>query len=225
MEPLYNKNGLMFWNQREIESRKRQAEFITSTLTYHLREINRAFDFIQIEAPLLTPVELINSAYSPDDYYKVENDLVLRPETTMGSYQYALWLKSHGLLKLPLVVWQHGPSFRKEQDQVTKNMRLKQFNQLEFQIIYGLTTAKDYAAEVIPLVCRLISISINSKCYTELSDRLPNYSEITTDVIHDETKMELASISLRKDFPDAKCLEVAIGTDRLVYQSTTNNPF
>ena len=67
----------------------------------------------------------------------------------MGSYAYAKHLlNTHNdtKVRMPLVVWQHGKSFRREQDQPTKFMRLKEFHQLEFQCIYSLTTGADYAA-------------------------------------------------------------------------------
>ena len=73
----------------------------------------------------------------------------------MGSYAYAKHLLNpHNAekVRMPLVVWQHGKSFRREQDQPTKFMRLKEFNQLEFQCIYSPSTAADYAEKLIPAV-------------------------------------------------------------------------
>lgn len=114
-----------------------------------------------------------------------------------------------------------GKSFRKEQDQVTKNMRLKEFYQQEFQCIYANSTANDYSLAVIPAVQRMISDMIGP-CRVEESDRIPSYSEKTMDVVCEKSNMEVCSISLRKDFlyqggASAKVLEVAIGTDRCVY--------
>lgn len=217
MDGLYNKNGLIFWNEKEIRVRDMLVNFFVSSLTETLRSQNRAFDVIRVEAPILTPTDLVNSGYTAADYYAVD-DLVLRPETTMGSYTYARHiLQQHTRVKMPVCVWQHGKSFRREQDQVTKNMRLKEFYQLEFQCIYGLTTANDYGAAVIPATEAMISRMIGP-CHTEPSDRLPDYAEATTDIVHDATGMEVCSISKRKDYEGAKVLEVAIGTDRCVYQ-------
>ena len=71
--------------------------------------------------------------------------LALRPETTPGSYAYAQHLlNTHSGYKPPLCVWQAGKSFRREQDQVTKNMRLKEFWQQEFQCIYSSDTLNDW---------------------------------------------------------------------------------
>lgn len=237
MDTLYNRNGLVFWTQREIQIRNSFVDYFVMELGAALKAENRAFEMFQVEAPLLTPREFINPGYTEDDifvqatareegavggtYAKTVlewDELALRPETTMGSYQYAKWLLAHTETKtrLPICVWQHGKSFRREQDQVTKNMRLKEFYQLEFQCIYGLTTANDYAAKIIPQVCRFMSDMIGP-CRIEDSDRLPDYSEKTVDIVCEKTNMEVASISLRKDFPNAKVLEIAIGTDRCVY--------
>jgi glycyl-tRNA synthetase len=95
-------------------------------------------------------------------------------------------------------------------------MRLKEFYQLEFQCIYGLTTQNDYSKVVIPAVCKMMS-DLLGPCRTEDSDRLPDYSERTVDVVCEKTNMEVCSISVRKDFPNARVLEVAIGSDRCVY--------
>lgn len=229
MDTLYNRNGLIFWTQREIQLRNSLVEYFVSELGAALKVENRAFEMIQVEAPILTPKEFINPNYTTEDFYTVptcvnsDYDLVLRPETTMGSYQYAKWLLEHTETKtrLPICIWQHGKSFRKEQDQVTKNMRLKEFYQLEFQCIYSNNTANDYSLKIIPEVRRFMSDLIGP-CRIEESDRLPNYSEKTMDIVCEKTNMEVASISLRKDFlyqngASAKVLEVAIGSDRCVY--------
>jgi glycyl-tRNA synthetase len=117
---------------------------------------------------------------------------------------------------MPIVVWQHGKSFRREQDQVVKNMRLKEFYQLEFQIIYADSTANDYSVGLQEQLIRDISLFVGD-CRIEKSDRLPSYSESTMDIICNKTNMEICSISKRNDFAGAKVLEIAIGTDRCVY--------
>ena len=118
---------------------------------------------------------------------------------------------------MPLCVWQHGKSFRREQDQPTKFMRLKEFYQLEFQCLFNPSTGKDYAPELIEATRRAIA-SLIGDCRTEPSDRIPDYAEWTQDIVCTRTDMEVCSISLRKDLlPEAKLLEVAVGTDRLIY--------
>ena len=159
--------------------------------------------------------------------FVINDELTLRPETTMGSYEYARHiLNTHNDVKqkLPVVVWQHGKSFRNEQDKVSKNMRLKEFYQLQYQIIYSANTSNDYHTLVVDIVKNILSIHFDVR--TILSDRLPDYSEKTTDIEMVDCGMEICSISQRKDFytynPQGlkeyhKVVEVAIGTDRLLY--------
>jgi glycyl-tRNA synthetase len=219
MESLYDKNGLVFWTESEIEIRQMLEKFFVSTITESLKQLNRAFEVIRCEAPALIPRHLINSNYSDEDVYVTSDSLSLRPETTMGSYLYARHVLDpyrSRKIKLPFVVWQHGKSFRREQDQPSKNMRLKEFYQLEFQIMYSADTKNDYTPPVIETVKEMLKIMIGP-VRTEASDRLPSYSLATTDVICEKTDMEVCSISNRTDFETAKVLEVAIGTDRCVY--------
>lgn len=218
MQNYYNKNGFIFWSQEEIELRKMFEQYFSINILNILRQQNSAFTMIQIEAPLLTPFELINKNYTEEDLYTF-NDLVLRPETTMGSYVVAKQFLSpynEVKFKLPLIIWQHGKSFRKEQDQPTKFMRLKEFYQLEFQIIYGLNTQNDYTIKLFPEMQKMVS-NIIGECRLEQSDRLPDYSEETVDIICNNSNMEICSMSKRKDFEGYKVLEIAIGTDRCIY--------
>jgi glycyl-tRNA synthetase len=223
MLTLYERNGLIFWNQEQIAARNMIVDRLVRVVTANLKSQNRGWDFMQVEAPVLTPMQYINPQYGVDDVYSCQSGagtvLALRPETTMGSYAFAHhMLQNHSGTKLPLVVWQHGKSFRKEQDQVTKNMRLKEFYQLEFQCIYGLTTANDYSVSLMPAVCKALA-DFCGPCEVVPSDRTPSYAEWTKDVVKIENQMELASMSLRKDFETklgqaGKVFEVAIGTDR-----------
>jgi hypothetical protein len=89
---LYAKNGLIFWDAEEIKVRDMLTEQFSLAVQQNLSSQNAAFKFIRIEAPLLTPCDLIDAQYTADDIYKVADDLALRPETTMGSYQAARWL-------------------------------------------------------------------------------------------------------------------------------------
>ena len=229
---LYNTNGLIFWNEKQIKQRTSFVNYFEAEVKQHLLEMNGAWRFEQVEAPLLTPYGFVNQGYTEDDLWVQpdgqdglqQNTLVLRPETTMGSFEYAKHLLNpHNAVKtrFPLVVWQAGKSFRCEQDLVTKHMRLKEFYQLEFQCIYGLNTANDYHANILePLKKSFIKLFGDGVQLVE-SDRLPDYSEKTMDIeFHiqaDNRNMELCSISKRKDFDNAHVLEIAIGLDRLLY--------
>jgi len=218
MESLYEKNGLIFWTQEEIKLRRMFEDYLSTEILASLRKQNTAFHMIQVEAPLLTPRELVNKGYDEKDIYVLE-DLVLRPETTMGSFVYAKHiLNGYQDIKQkpPVVIFQHGKSFRREQDQPSKFMRLKEFYQLEFQVIFGLTTANDYSAKLYNDVLNAIQNMIGV-CRIEPSDRLPDYSEETTDIVCVKSEMEVCSMSKRKDLEGYKVIEVAIGTDRMIF--------
>jgi glycyl-tRNA synthetase len=217
-EALYDRNGLIFWTEEEIQAREMMTDYFVAQMKLALKSQNAAFEFVRVEAPILTPNDRINPNYTDDDVFRI-GDLTMRPETTMGTYAYIpVLLNKHDKPKfrLPLVVWQIGKSFRNEQDQPTKFMRLKEFYQLEFQIVYSHTTENDYSKKLIPAVRSMIEDMIGP-CYVEESDRLPSYSEETTDVVCTFNDMEVCSISKRTDCPEGKVLEVAIGMDRCVY--------
>ena len=218
MENFYEKNGLIFWSQEEIRLRRMFETYFTTEIEASLKRQNSAFQFIQIEAPLLTPREFINPNYTEEDIWAFE-DVALRPETTMGSFAVAKNLLSgYNDVKYrpPIVVWQHGKSFRREQDQATKFMRLKEFYQLEYQIIFSPKTMNDYSLTLNPDVCKMITNMIGA-CIIEKSDRLPDYSEETMDIVCMKSSMEVCSMSKRKDFEGFKVIEIAIGTDRCIY--------
>jgi glycyl-tRNA synthetase len=244
MKLIYDHNGLVFWSEEEIQLREFLiAKFAHNVETMLWRE-NQAWRFVRVEGPLLTPKHLLNQNYTNEDIFVQENDsenpfyqLALRPETTPGSYAYAEHLLTiHSGYKPPFCVWQAGKSFRREQDQVTKNMRLKEFWQQEFQCIYAADTSNDYHAVVLEQVRSMITIALGyplEKSRVVASDRLPSYSQITMDVEIDngDKWMEVCSISRRTDFPrklvfptksgtvekDALVLEIAIGLDRCLY--------
>jgi glycyl-tRNA synthetase len=248
MKSLFDVNGLMFWDANEIRTRNHMIETFAARVEQILTRENPAWRFVQVDAPLLTPDHFLNPNYGNEDVFRQSfNDmeavytgwLTLRPETTPGSYRYAEYLfDTHDGYKAPLVVWQAGKSFRREQDQVSKNMRLKEFYQMEFQCIYAADSMNDYHAAVLQPVCNMLQGAIGLDTRLVKSDRLPDYSEITMDVevqldgaFPDARWMEVCSISRRTDFPvllrfpakkglvekEALVLEIAIGLDRCVY--------
>ncbi len=227
MEHIYNANGLPFFSEREIRLRRFFEEQMALEVREALLKENSAWRFTQIEAPLLTPIDLINSNYTEKDvwFQQGEPALVLRPETTPGSYVYARHLLESQTVRPPLCVWQAGKSFRREDDQPTKHCRFKEFYQQEFQCIYTTTTKNDYQAKIAPQIEAAVSRLLGLPTRLVDSDRLPSYSLRTLDVEVDngDKWMEVCSISLRTDFvgpkPDISylVLEVALGLDRLVY--------
>jgi len=239
MESIYKINGLIFWTEEEIKLRKFFEDMLSLRIKDALMNANKAWAFHHVEAPLLTPRDIINPNYTNKDIWAQEKhdemdlDLVLRPETTPGSYHYAQHLMENFLGNPPLCVWQSGKSFRREQDQVSKNMRLKEFYQMELQCIYTSDTLNDYQGVMIPIVESAIGQLIHLPTRVVDSERLPSYSLKTVDVEVDngDKWMEVCSISKRTDFKHKATfqgkkgavekallvLEIAVGLDRLVY--------
>ncbi len=229
MEHIYNVNGLPFFNEQEIKARRYFEETLALAVKSALLAENGAWSFHQIEAPTLTPRELLSANYTDEDIWvqtpHASYDMALRPETTPGSYAYAKHLLHHQSVKPPLCVWQSGKSYRREIEQPTKHCRFKEFYQQEFQCIYSTTTKNDYHAKIAPKIAEAIKRLLGLPTRLVDSDRLPDYSLKTLDVEVDngDKWMEVCSISLRKDFTtgepnkDYLVLEVAIGLDRLVY--------
>ena len=238
---LFNVNSLVHWEEREINMRDHMVRFFSDEVRTFLRSVNPAWDVRRVEAPALTPRALISDAYTNADIWaqeqltETEAPLVLRPETTLSTYVYMQHiLGNHSRTRLPLCVWQAGRSYRREQEQPTKHMRLKEFWQLEFQCAYTADSGNDYHAAALEPVRRMIAALIPLPTRIVPSDRLPAYSQTTVDVEVDngDKWMEVCSISRRTDFPeryrtqpkkgpaveqDVLVLEIAIGLDRCVY--------
>lgn len=233
MKNVYPINGLPFWDEAEILEREHLTQMFSLHVGNMLRAENAAWHMHRIEAPMLTPVDIINPNYTDQDCFFTSDKLVMRPETTPGSYAYAKHLLDCQQDKPPFVVWQAGKSYRREQDQVTKNMRLKEFWQQEFQCLYTEDTKNDYMEAVLPKLEKVFASLTGRPARVVQSDRLPSYSKRTMDIeVELPYKwMEMASISLRTDFPGEftyttgkgaqtkklLVLEVAIGLDRCVY--------
>jgi glycyl-tRNA synthetase len=235
MDSFYEKNGLVLWNSRQIQLREMFRDYFAKQMEAALRAVNPMWQYHQIEAPLLTPRSVVNKNYTEADMFVTADDLVLRPETTPGSYRWtrAVFDDSSSGVRPPVCVWQVGKSFRREQDQVTKNMRLKEFYQQEFQCVFTSDTANDYHTVLQEPVKKMIQDMVGLPTRLVASDRLPDYSKSTVDVEVDngDKWMEVCSMSLRTDFPgsvqftakgkaitkDLLVAEVAIGLDRCVY--------
>ena len=194
----------------------------------------------------VSPRALISDAYSNEDVWVQErmsptdHALVLRPETTPSTYAYMRHvLASHARVRPPLCVWQAGKSFRREQEQPTKHMRLKEFWQQEFQCLYTADTFNDYQEAALEPVRRMIAAMVGLPTRIVESDRLPSYSLRTADVEVDngDKWMEVCSISKRTDFGpvavptkrgveerETLVLEIAVGLDRCVYNWGVVNP-
>jgi glycyl-tRNA synthetase len=217
---IYNVNGLEFWGESEIKIRNEFVKDMVGVIKSQLKPIK----VMQVDAPILTPDNKIYKGYDKNRMFQTSDKLTLRPQTTPGSYAIAETILQSGR-KPPFVIWQHGKSFRREQKKPKKHMRLKEFYQLEFQIIYSEDHPKINAKEIIKAVKDEIQEYVG-RCRT-VSTNPPHYATWTKDIERSSNDMELASISERTDFKpkikrfsngnDLKVLEIAIGTDRIVY--------
>lgn len=223
MKKIYNDNGLPFYNASWIRDREYIKNVIADIMQDLLFKSNRSWDIHQIEAPTMIPNELVSTEYTDKDVYRTQ-DFTLKPETTGSSYQYAKYLLEHQIARPPLCIWQASKSYRRENDQVTANVHLKEFYQQEFQCIYTEDTKKDYF-DLLEELNNKISWLLGTSNRTVLSDRLPHYSQSTWDIEAktDHKWLEICSISKRTDVPfnwmDKKLLntEFAFGLDRLTY--------
>jgi glycyl-tRNA synthetase len=239
MKTLYNVNSLVLWEEKDIRLKKFIEETVKEEVKSILLSQNPQWKFFQIEAPSLIPLDLINTNYTSDDIWiqesksETETKLALKPETTPSSYLYAEYLLDNNMVLPPFVVWQTSKSYRREQDQPIKHMRLKEFTQTEFQCIYAADTLNDYQEKVLEPLRKMFQDIISMPTRIVESDRLPDYSLRTMDIeVWNEDKwMELCSISKRKDFTkkaiiqiknkiiekDLLVLEIATSSDRIVY--------
>lgn len=223
MIKIYQDNGLPFYAEDEIESREYLQRSVTLTVRAGLEAANPAWQMRRIEAPTMIPDELVSAEYSDDDVYHTQ-DFTMKPETTSSSYAYASYLIDHQAIKPPFCIWQASKSYRRENDQVSANVRLKEFYQQEFQCIVTEDTLMDYHDLAEPLA-EQISRLVGLPSRVVPSDRLPSYSEKTLDIeVRTPHKwLEICSISKRTDVPfqwNGKKLinyEFAFGLDRLVY--------
>ena len=241
MKPLYGVNGLVCWTEREIAAREAMQLRFANDVAAWLRDVNPAWRFDRVEAPIMIPRSLISQNYTDDDLWVFkkhdtrEFELVARPETTPSTYVYMVdVLQGHNSVKLPWCVWQAGKSFRAEQDKVLSHMRLKEFWQMEFQCAYAADSAMDYHGASLQMVRAMLGSALGLPTRVVASDRLPSYSLVTMDVEAEVEGrwMEVCSISKRTDFPiknrpfktktgewretDVHVLEIAIGLDRCV---------
>jgi threonyl-tRNA synthetase len=113
MDFLYNYNALPFFTERDLLLRRHVIDYFSFEIRELIREQNRAFQFVQIEAPILMPSDLLRSNYTSEDVWfqenqhpvaTAENTLVLKPETTASSYLYAEKLLKDNAASLPLCV-------------------------------------------------------------------------------------------------------------------------
>ena len=234
MEFLYDYNALPFYDEEDLVQRDRFTHAIARHVARLLLAENPAWTFHRIEAPCLLPRALVNPNYTDEDLWAQDSAdhnraLVLKPETTPSTYAWLRDRLSHSTIRPPVCAWQLSKSFRREADQPTKHCRFKEFYQQEFQCLYTADTKNDYFARIIRPLAQAFALEVCCPTRLVVSDRLPDYSEKTWDieVWNSEKWMEVASISVRHDFPvmfrikdrqvPCKVLEIATSPDRLTY--------
>lgn len=233
MEFIYDFNALPFFNKKDLLLKDYLVRKIELEIQEILIQQNKAWQFIQIEAPCLIPQQYINSNYTEQDIWMQQTlnhaPIALKPETTPSSYLYLEHILKTQQYLPPICVWQVSKSFRREQDQPTKHCRFKEFYQQEFQCLYTQDTKNDYQHNIIEPLAKMFMDIVCLPTRIVLSDRLPEYSLKTIDieVFNADKWMEVCSVSLRKDFnyqPLIKnnhkpcyVLEIALGIERLIY--------
>lgn len=215
---------LRVWDEHELEHRDTATRKIVETVRTALTTTNRAWTFRRIEAPTLSPRDLLSAEYTDDDLWATrvshaEREMVLRAETTASTYDFVRTAFPAKALRPPACFWQAAKSFRREKQARASRLRFFEFTQLELQCLFTRDSKADYRAAVMPELERTLSWLCNAESRVVPSDRLPSYSESTLDVEvkHLDAWREVASVSLRNDFrDDILNLEVAVGLDRVV---------
>lgn len=236
-------NGLIYYDEADIEAREFLISFISRELRDAMRQLNRGIDFMRVETPCLIPQEIAEphikadfplwnvSDRKADLKADTQDRLWLRPESTHCTYaMFREFFRDTLRLKkvLPLCLWQVGLSFRVEQDKTFRNLRFKQFYQMEFQLAYADGTMANYHSHAVKsvteLLCKLFpqwaeadqqmgNMGSISSVELEDEDEIPFYSERTTDIY--VLDREVVAISTRKDF-EYPILEISCGLDRLL---------
>jgi len=234
MEQIYNLNNFPFYDEEDIRLREHFSREMPLEVARILTQLNPAWTFERIEAPCLIPRELLSPEYTDDDIWAQpvradQTALALKPETTPATYAWMVKRLEERARKLPWCVWQLSKSFRREQDQPSRHVRLKEFYQMEFQCLFAADSKCDYMAQAMEPLAEWFAKTLSLPTRVIQSDRLPAYSERTLDieVWNADKWMEVCSISLRQDFPiqpkmkdkpiECRVLEIACGPDRMAH--------
>jgi len=205
-------NGLVFYNEKDIQLREYLTNKIYTLIRDTLHKENKSITFERVETPTLLLPELLKSHIEQKFELIQAGKHYLRPETTKGLYKV---LENK---KLPHCVWQIGKSYRDEKlgKFRIKNLRFREFYQLEFEIAFSENTKCDYMEVVKNELIKEFGFN------EVVPDDLPHYSKKTIDLYLQGH--ETVALSYREDF-NFPIFEVSVGMDRLVYlmQEKTNN--
>lgn len=218
MKPFLPKNyphGLVCYDEYDILLREGTVKLITAKLKQVMYSINPAIKFIQVETPTLIPAEYLHSHIETGFELIEAGNLYLRPETTRGTFEALklIYQQTNQLKKaLPVCIWQFGKSYRNEQTRPFKELRFKEFYQLEYQLIYTKDTKADYHEKISICLRSYFQKVFGEAVDFDIPDKLPHYSNKTTDLYVGD--IEIVGISTRRDF-DFSVLEIACGLDRI----------
>lgn len=231
---LYDLGGVRFWTPEETKRRARIKEDLVSCVETTLLDLNQMWRILEVETPALMPMSRMNPNYDSSDVFILqdapggEEQWALRAETTDGSYALAQHILRTTTTKPPLCVYQVGRSYRRETSDgaTAAKLRFNEFQQLEFQCIYGESTAAPIAETLRRNLLPRVSALTSREARLVESDRLPSYATETIDIevlTSSGDWREVASTSRRTDFPQVAgmkfnclCFEVAFGLDRMV---------
>jgi hypothetical protein len=218
MKQLFS-NATVAWNEQEIARRESLIREIPILLYHAWLNLNSAIKMERCETPILVPAQYLSSHISTGfEMINAGTRGYLRPETTVGTYEaFAQKNFKAGELKkyLPYCMWQVGCSFRDEKTSETMRatkLRLVQFYQMEFQLFASHGSKAPYLEVAIEELIRVYGGR------AEYPTDLPHYSEKTIDWMLND--LEVAGLSIRKDWQHGMVFEVAIGLDRLVALQT-----
>jgi hypothetical protein len=221
-------NSTVSWNEFEITRRENLIREIPILLFQTWRDLNPMVKIERCETPIITPENKLQSHIDsnfnllsisdwPNDARELEHlnfKGILRPETTAGTYEImAQKFPMADRMKkyLPYCLWQAGISFRNEvrgETMRATKLRLTQFYQMEFQLFASQGTMAPYLEMALESLIKQYGGKIAKPV------DIPHYSEKTIDwMIND---LEVAGLSIRKDWPHGMVFEVSIGLDRLV---------
>jgi glycyl-tRNA synthetase (class II) len=218
MKQMYS-NATVYWNEQEIEEREAITKIIYQILKKTWTRLNPAVKFCRIETPILTPESYLKG-HTDEGFPMIQTEHgYLRPEIAGGCFQafFDIFPQENQRNKLlPICIWQTGKSFRDEKTSDTmraSKLRLREFWQLEFELICAESTKANYMERGIEAIQTRFS-NMGNENYLEEPTDLPHYSIKTID--WHINKLEVAGCSIRNDLPGYQIHEISIGLDRLL---------
>jgi hypothetical protein len=209
-----------------------------------LKSLNPAIQAIRVETPTLLTADAVKEhraiGFDLCDMQAHDQLLTLRPETTWGTLKAFEVLYPEASVRkkrMPIVIWQSGKVYRNEQIRPHKEIRFREFYQIEFQLIVSDTSKADYFG-TLESEAEFAIRDLCGSAYREIVplDQLAHYSRRTSDMMvpiqqDPETKLkikpnaiEVGAISERTDLKDQGIIvyEASFGLDRLTALSKLN---